>query len=190
MLGTMEQRTKGLKKQAQELIEQAYQRGFNAGYEEGKGQAWSDEIKKYEIEPGKAREYIEQGRNDAWEAADKLIRMHMGDIMEVFADDPLRETIDRKSLFRCCTPELAIKKIHEYEEKKQEEEQEILVGDEVYTEDKKIKFVVTGIGEESAHLVDCNGNFSWTKTYCLNKTGRHFHEIENVLEKLQEGNNG
>lgn len=84
-----------------------------------------------------------------------------------------------------------IEKLKAYEEqKKHEEDEKIKVGDEVYTEDKEIKFVVTGIGEESAHLVDCNGNFSWTKTYCLNKTGRHFHEIENVLEKLKEGNNG
>ena len=30
-LGTQEQRTKGMKRQAQELIEQAYQRGFKAG---------------------------------------------------------------------------------------------------------------------------------------------------------------
>ena len=33
MLGTMEQRTAEMKKQAQELIEQAYQRGFKAGYD-------------------------------------------------------------------------------------------------------------------------------------------------------------
>ena len=61
-LETIGQLTEGMKKQAQELIYQAYTRGYNVGYEEGKGQAWSEEIKKYEIEPDKEREYIEQGR--------------------------------------------------------------------------------------------------------------------------------
>lgn len=32
-LGTMEQRTEGMKRQAAELIEQAYNRGFKAGYD-------------------------------------------------------------------------------------------------------------------------------------------------------------
>ena len=34
MLGTKEQRTEGMKRQAQELIEQAYDRGYKAGKEQ------------------------------------------------------------------------------------------------------------------------------------------------------------
>lgn len=187
MLGTQEQRTKELKKQAQESIEHNYDRGFKAGYEKGFKNGFDEGVLHPDINI--IEKWIKQGRNEAWEAADKLNRLHLDEVMEVFADDPLRDSICREDLFRCCTPELAIEKIKEYEKKKQEEEKaddEILVGDEVYTEDKEIKYVVTRISEESAHLVDCKGNFAWKKTYCLHKTGRNFHEIENVLGQLKE----
>lgn len=187
MLGTMEQRTKGMKKQAQELIEQAYNRGFKAGYEEGKGQAWSEEVKKYEIEPDKKNEYIEQGRNDAWETIIKILEKPWPERRKALKS----ECYVLYDMLLSISASEAIEKLRAYEEqKKQEEEQEIRVGDEVYTEDKEIKFVVTRISEESAHLVDFKGNFAWTKTYCLHKTGRHFPEIENVLGKLKEVNNG
>lgn len=169
MLGTMEQRTAGMKKQANELIEQAYNRGHKAGYEACK-------------EPKDV--LIEKGRNEAWEAAKKIMQMNIVEKRAIFGE------IGRTTyaVISELSASEAIEKLRKYEEqKKQEEEQEIRVGDEVYTEDKEIKFVVTGIGEESAHLVDCNGNFAWEKTYLLFKTGRTFPEIAEVLKKMQEG---
>ena len=60
-LGTEKQRTEGIKRQADELIEQAYQRGFKAGKV-----AWEEKTKDF---------FVEQGRHEAWETAKELVCM-------------------------------------------------------------------------------------------------------------------
>lgn len=59
-LGSMEQHTEGMKKQTQELIEQAYQKGYKAGYAE-----CEEELAKEAIAEGEQEKWIEQGRNEA-----------------------------------------------------------------------------------------------------------------------------
>ena len=66
MLETMVQQTAGMKKQAQELIEQAYQRGYRAGY----SKAENDYHAKTEED---RQSSYELGLNEAWEAARKII---------------------------------------------------------------------------------------------------------------------
>lgn len=129
-LGAKEQKMEGMKRQAQELIEQAYQRGYNAGYEEGKGQTWSEEIKKYEIEPEKALKYIEQGRNEAWEAAKKILippcdgGLATVELKKIFGESGAY-------IFNNFTVSEAIEKIRAYDEKKkQKEDEEIKVDKE------------------------------------------------------------
>ena len=179
MLGTQEQRVKGMKKQAQELIDQTYQRGYKAGFEAAKEQIKTDTESRVE-------ELISIGRNEAWEAAKKIAA-------DCFNDSKMTKKLFNfhysYAVFENFSASEAIENIKEYEKKKREEEQEIRVGDEVYIEGKEIKYVVVCIYKERSELVDCKGNFAWTETCSLHKTGKHFPEIENVenvLEKLKE----
>lgn len=187
-LGSMEQRTKGMKKQAQELIEQAYQRGYKAGYEEGKGQTWSEEVKKYEIEPDKKNEYIEQGRNEAWEAVKKIYLptddggLPGGEIMKIFGE---------LSWFRILTKFSAsevVEKLCAYEEKKQKEDSKIHIGDEVaFPFPGGSKFIVVSISENGEIFdgLSINGvNLALDKDH-VTKTGRNFPEIMEVLKKMK-----
>ena len=173
-LGTQEQRTEGMKKQAIELIEQAYNRGFKAGQE----RAMEMEISKY----------IDKGRNEAWEAADKLNRMTLDEVIKVFADDPLCHTITRERIFTCCTPSCAIKKLHDYEMKKKEEK-DIKVGDEViYNSIAKGELRCCVIGNDGRrYLMLMHESFSVpqivSKEDCK-RTGRRFPEVNEILKKL------
>lgn len=106
MLGTKEQRISGMQRQAQELIEQAYERGYKAGQEADKDK------------------YIEQGRNEAWEAARKIYSsmaeggLSGDEIFSIFGD------------YNCIVNDYsaseAIEKIKAYEAQKQEEQKKIL----------------------------------------------------------------
>ena len=188
-LETIGQLTEGMKKQAQELIYQAYTRGYNVGYEEGKGQAWSEEIKKYEIEPDKEREYIEQGRNEAWEAARKLVSAGYKECNEILDDGVLSIETDDEIFVRCTASE-AIEKIREWE-KKQEKYVKFHIGDEViYDGDKWIvvrEEYAFGMNIPTVSVMVWNGCFiASVKVSDIKKTGRTFPQISEVLEKLKE----
>ena len=74
-----------------------------------------------------------------------------------------------------------------YDKKKQEEEDEIKVGDEVVTEAGD-KGVVIGISKNDVSLFIPAWNISQvTHKICCKKTGYYFPEISKVLKKLQEG---
>ena len=182
-LGTMEQRTEGMKKQAQELIEQAYQRGYNAGYEKARENIKSDT-------ESRVAELMEIGRNEAWEAAGKVIKM--GEYSRKFEVFP--ECGDGEYPFDKVSASEAIERIHAYEEqKKQKEDSEIHVGDVIRDDD--VEAVVTwcngkdwngfllkgeGVGEVG-QVYSCMSCNEWEKT------GRHFSEITEVLKKLKGG---
>lgn len=55
-LGTQEQRTKGMKKQANELIEQAFNSGFKAGREQGRKEGIDYAIYTLQIAQGRMDE--------------------------------------------------------------------------------------------------------------------------------------
>jgi hypothetical protein len=88
-----------------------FQRGYEKGYEEGKGQTWSEETLKTESE------MYAKGLNDAWECAKKIILteseggLSLGEHVEIFGAYPA--TI----IFKNYTASEAIAKIKEYEEK-------------------------------------------------------------------------
>ena len=169
--------TEGMKKQAQELIDQAYQSGYKAGFDEGVLHHNINIIDKW----------IEQGRNEAWDAAEKLVSMGYKECNKVLGDGVLTiETID--DIFVRCTASEAIKKIREYEQKKQKETEEIHVGDEVVRTDNNSKIgVVTRIVSDAMWLIFpdglqiCANNLKYWK-----KTGRTFPQISEVLEKMKE----
>lgn len=169
MLGTMEQRTEGMKKQANELIEQAYNRGYKAGYEACK-------------EPKDA--LIEKGMNMAWEAAKKIMQMNIVEKRAIFGE------IGRMTyaVISELSASEAIEKLRKYgEQKKHEEDEKIKVGDEVYFLDNTMKYVVTNIDGEFLKLVDCTGDVDVELIHNFTKTGRHFPEIENMLGQLKDG---
>lgn len=182
-LGTVEQRTEGMKKQAQELIEQAYQRGFKAGAD--------NERKNRKILTNESIiELIEQGRNEAWETAYKLASMEYWKCNEILGDGVL--TIEtNEEIFTRCTASEAIERIKAYEEqKKQEEDNEIRVGDVVRNDDVEAVatwcdgknwngFLLKGEGVgEVGQVYSCMSCNEWKKT------GRTFPEVAEVLKKL------
>lgn len=182
-LGTMEQRTEGMKRQAQDLIEQAYHRGFKAGREDR--QDW---------EKDQADRLIEKGRNEAWEAAKKLDDMEFGELKGLFDGDPLVDVID--SIFNHITASEAINKLRAYEnQKKQEEDKEIHVGDVIRDDD--VEAVVTWcdgknwngflLKRKNEDVGEVGQVYSCMSCNDWKKTGRHFPEIAEVLKKMKEG---
>lgn len=180
-LGTMEQRTEGMKKQAHELIDQAYQRGYKKAEEDYHIQTEKDRESSYQLG-------IEVGRNEAWEAARKLSDARNAN-----------EILDDYAIFYCVniferhTASEAIEKLCAYEEqKKQKEDTEIHVGDVIRRYD--VEAVVTWIDGE-----DWNGFLYKGKDVgeigqvysCMNcqgwkKTGIRIAEIAEALGKMKE----
>jgi len=182
MLGSKEQRTEGIRRQAQELIDKAYECGFRVGYD----QRAID--KKDALEKAESETY-QRGLDDAWECADKLNRMTIDEVRRVFASDPFGYTIERECIFSCCTPALAIAKIRQYEEQKKAESEKIKVGDEVIHSDTGTKAVVLDfVGDNERIMVyDENGFAEDWRIIRVRKTGRTFPQIAEVLKQLQEG---
>jgi hypothetical protein len=167
-------RIEEMKRQAQNLIAQAYQ----LGYQEGREDALTVDSDKYR----------EQGRNEAWEAARKLVSMGYKECNEVLGDGILTiETNDE--IFTRFTASEAIDKLRKYEEqKKQEEDSEIHVGDEVmYHEDKGIVIREINTNICICMMMGYDGSYTM-KAYKheLVKTGRTFHEIAEVMKKMRE----
>lgn len=165
-LGTEEK-----KKQAEKIIDQAYLMGYKAGREN-----------TLEVESDKL---IERGRNEAWEAAKKIISQNgaswgMKDLEAIFG---LSYSTD---IMLDLSASEAIEKIRVYEERKKQEEDEIKVGDEVvYYNDSEVKFIVTRIKNGYIFGINDTGEFSNKNESCWVKTGRHFDEIAEVLKKLR-----
>lgn len=158
-----------LRNQASELIEQAYQRGFKGGFKTGR------ESGNFGL--------VEQGRNEAWEAARKITLsiidggLDMEELTEIFGVNTFSH------MFKNNTASEAISKIKAYEEKKQEEE--ICVGDEV--ELNEVKVIVTKTNGKYFNGAECNGRvYSGLELRLWKKTGRTFPEIAEVLKKMQE----
>lgn len=177
-LGTMEQRTEGIKKQAQQLIEQAYYRGFKAGREDM--QDW---------EKDQADRLIEQGMNMAWECILKIVGrdtncgcLSQSQLYEIFGE------IDYRNIVLHNSAAEAIERIREYEEKKkQKEDKEIRVGDEVQSLGE-ITGIVTYISEtEGFNILWKDGSVGKRKNISdYKKTGRTFSGIAEILKKMKE----
>jgi hypothetical protein len=91
----------------------------------------------------------------------------------------------------------AMDAILEYEKKKQETNDKISVGDEVYIIDQNYPSVVTCIFSETgsgckiadnpkAVHITRSGKTACTPVSMLHKTGKHYFQIESVLKELQQ----
>lgn len=185
---------KGGKRQSQDLIAQAYQRGFKDGFDKAiaddeayeSGFAAGQEQAHEEINVNK---YIEQGRNEAWEAAKKIISQNsaswgMKDMKEIFG---LSYSTD---IMLDLSASEAIEKISSYEARKKQEEDEIRVGDEVLFNGiaKAVVLSTRMRGLENYCFIICaDGSGGECEKLKLKKTGRTFQEIVEVLKKMQEG---
>lgn len=158
-----ESNTQVMKLQAQELIEQAYQRGYKAGYSKAEND--------YHVKTEDDRQSsYELGLNVAWETARKLVSMDYRECNEVLGDGVL--TIDTiNEIFVRCTPSEAINKLRAYEARKQKEESEIHVGDVIRNDD--VETVVTW----------CNGK-DWNG-FLLNR-GEEMIDLYTALNLVEE----
>lgn len=180
MLGNAEQRTEGMKKQAQELIELTYLSGYKKAEEDYYIQTEKDRESSYQLG-------IEVGRNEAWGAARKIMSQNdaswdMKEMKEIFGSSYSTDIMHDLSASE------AIEKIREYEQKKQVDE-DFKVGDVIIQ--NGVEAVVTWCnGEEwNGFLIKGEDAGEVGQTYsCISckgweKTGRTFHEIAEVLKK-------
>lgn len=178
-LGNIEKGTDGIKKQAKELIEQAYLRGYKAG----RASSLDDWIKTVDV-----NDLVEKGRNEAWEAARKIILdiqdggMSCDELESIFWVQSFY-----KNLLKTYNASEAISKIKAYEEqKKKEKDSKIHIGDEVEFVGTDTKGIV--ISNKTTHPHILVGDYI-TQLHVgdLIPTGRHFPEIAEVLKKLEGG---
>lgn len=181
-LGTKEQRTEGMKKQAQELIDQAYQRGYKKAEEDYHIQTEKDRESSYQLG-------IEVGRKEAWEAAAKVWSYDHSERRKIFGVNIYSDgAVD---IYKDFTATEAIEKLRTYEEQKKQEEEEnkaIHVGDEViYHDDKGVVVLVANNGK-AISIMSANGGWMIrADSENLVKTGRTFPQIAEVLKKMREG---
>lgn len=189
--GTMEQRTEGMKRQAQELIEQAYQRGFKAGQENALV-VNSDKL-------------IEQGRNEVWEASRKIYLsednggLPANEIRKIFNvewySSIIREFSASEVVAKLRAYEWQMEQEAQKEKEAQKADEEIKVGDEVIldvnsafdTNSKAIVISKDGNVMFPYNVMIATGDTDWVDRDDISgKTGRTFPEIVEVLKKMQE----
>ena len=126
----------------------------------------------------------EKGLNDAWTALKWCANIPESYVDAAIGDHGLALIVSK------YTPQEVIKKIKEYEEK-QEAAGEIEVGDEIICYGTYNRKVVLGIkSTPTTTYYYCYGKESgpsMENTNCMPiKTGRHFDQIAEILEKIQE----
>jgi hypothetical protein len=129
-------------------------------------------------------EAYQKGLSDAWETARKLYNMPHEERMKC---------LGAIRLFSDKTPQEAIAKIAAYEEKKkQEEDAEINVGDELKGFDERYIVFQRWLNNMAMLFNRKTGKFGIWHLYnadgaIFEKTGEHFPEIAEILRKMQEG---
>ena len=156
-----------LKADRQKAVDEAYQKGYEAGQHEAT-----------------TLEY-QQGLDDAWEAAKKISLMSPDEIEKVF---PGAAKYNRYNLGYSGVE--AIEKLKAYEEQ-QKADSEIKVGDEVMSNnaisDHTGVVLALSLGETSAKVLENDGSMAWVAVNVLIKTGRHFNFLASLLEAMKEG---
>ena len=125
----------------------------------------------------------QEGLSDAWEAARKIIHMPEADLLNLFPECYAAVCTSVQVFLKYDASE-CIEKIRAYEQGKEE----IKVGDEVISPDGK--GVVTEISDRIVRIMYSSGSGYIIKPEELTKTGRHFSEIAEVLQKMKESDNG
>lgn len=161
----------GLIRQMTECLENAYNRGYKQG----------NDCLKENIQTHSDNAY-EQGLKDAWGCA-RLIELDENEggldvktIKEIFG-------MNYHQVFLEYSASEAIAKIREFREK---HTKEIKVGDEVYSETYGEKGVVTKVWDNSDIIIlSSNSSMIRTPKNKVKKTGKHYDEMEQLLEKMR-----
>lgn len=127
----------------------------------------------------------EQGLNDAWECARKIVCSD--GLMSLELKQIFQHSFGVSKILMDNSPEEAIAKIKQFEAEKEQKLDAIKVGDEVYGLDPNHKSVVTSILEDCNKAVLISASGKWATEYLknLHKTGRHYSELEIMLDKLK-----
>jgi len=148
----------------QKQVDEAYQRGLHEGNDIG------------------YKDGVNDGRNEAWEAARKIAQQWEEDTdteHRLVIDDSIRVTLDS------MTASEAIAKLKAYEEK-QKADDSIIAGDEVKAEDGTAVFFVTWMSDRCICGIDKEGKcYSYEPKEICGKTGRHF-DIPKILKEMKE----
>lgn len=174
-----------LEAQALTCIAAAYNKGYKSGLNDGN------------INDGtfaaKVKEAYDNGLNDAEKAVKRVLNepskggLYANEMQEIFG------TKGTFTIFLTYSMSEIIEKIREYDERKQQEElkkacdDEIHVGDEVYSLDSKHKYAVLGFLDNGKLFVFSGKGL--TGVFALNqvhKTGRKYPVAE-ILEGLENG---
>lgn len=176
--GNIEMETEGMKRQAQFLIDRAYQKGYKSGMDDADVTMFSQKSK-----------LIEQGRDEVWEAVKKLYLsedfggLNGRELDKIFDVTCLSDILEKFSASE------VIEKLRAYEKKKQKEDSEIHVGDEVAFPSGN-KFIVVRLSEDNDTFeglyADGTGVDMELVTSRVTKTGRHFPKLVDLLKTLKE----
>ena len=155
---------KDLKYEILVCVDNAYKKGYTQGQQD----------RDKEFEKGEY-EFYQKGLDDAWECAKWLAKAVLGEEAS-------------NTIFKGETVEGALKKKEEYKNKYKF--MDIVVGDEVYNLDPENKRIVTSIyvderGNKQAVQMVHNGKYGCDRIETLTKTGRHFDEIEKILDQMR-----
>lgn len=184
-------------------IENRVKQAYNAGYKVGAND--SDRLSSP----------YHKGLEEAWECAKKIYNMSAEKIIAIFgscsnwvnftateAIAKIKEYEEKQNQeIKNCATCKHVKKIDiclecEYEDsingyskwEPKEPDNEIRVGDEVYLLDENRKSVVTYVdGGHYAVMICQSGKWSVEDVKKIHKTGKHFDEIEKVLNLLKGG---
>lgn len=158
------------------LVELVYSKGYDKAYNDRKIEEEFDEDRAKAI-----NEAYQNGLNDAWECAKKIV-LHCNDggyshkeLRDIFTESSWEDIVKHMSAFE------AIAKIKEYEVKKKADD-EIKVGDEVMVDERCM--IVLGIDSGKWKHLWCPSNgFTYNDilTSEMTKTGRHF-DIQNMFK--------
>ena len=162
------------------IAEEAY----NKGYEQAK-LIWSSNTNEESYQRGLSdgndigyKDGVKDGRNEAWEAARKIVEM---------PDPPYWEVFDeyKDDLFGKITASEAIEKLKAYEEK-QKADEDVKRGDILRNKTNGLTYIVTLASDYGYVLLGNDGNCATTCiTNTFEKTGKHF-DIDKILEEMKK----
>lgn len=157
--------------------------GYDQGYEDGHEDG-INAVNTYDADL-KAEAY-NKGLEDAWNVTKKI---YDGECDGGYSYDELDEIFGTRSchhILESFTVFEAVEKVKAYEEKQMQYD-EFKVGDEVYQLNESYRYVISAfIDDDRAVLISKHGNWGTGPLNTLKKTGRHFDQMNEILEKLEE----
>jgi len=168
---------------------------YKKGFEDGKKQA----IEEIPELANKENEIYNDGYNKGLEdgyKGHKYLNQWFIDTCFFEDEDNLFPEYKRRQDDTCCLEDIitdvgfseVLKRVKAYEENKKAEEYSIKVGDEVKSVYNNLSGVVTKVnpGTEKIRILFCDGSASIIECFFedYEKTGRHFDEVEQLLDKL------